>query len=55
MMAGEYQNNVGFLNQQIAKLTSHNEMKNNEIRKLHEEIAHLKSTFAETIKDLELK
>lgn len=29
MMTNEYQANVGFLNQQIAKLTSNNELKNN--------------------------
>ena len=54
-ITSEYQANVGFLNQQIAKLTSNNEIKNNEIKKLHEEIAHLKATYAENIKDLELK
>ena len=54
-MTNEYQANVGFLNQQIAKLTSNNELKNAEIKRLHEEIAHLKSTYAENIKDLELK
>lgn len=34
-MTSEYQTNVGFLNQQIAKLTSGNELKNNEIKELH--------------------
>lgn len=29
MMTNEYQTNVGFLNQQVAKLTSANELKNN--------------------------
>lgn len=45
-MTNEYQANVGFLNQQIAKLTGNNELKNNEIKKLHEEISHLKNTYA---------
>jgi hypothetical protein len=34
-MTSEYQTNVSFLNQQIAKLTSNNELKNNEIKMLH--------------------
>jgi hypothetical protein len=55
MMTNEYQANVGFLNQQIAKLTSNNELKNNEIKQLHEEIANIKSSYADNIKDLELK
>lgn len=55
MMTSQYQANVGFLNQQIAKLTSNNELKNNEIKKLHEEIAELKNHYADNIKDLELK
>lgn len=54
-MTNEYQANVGFLNQQIAKLTSNNELKNNEIKQLHEEIANIKSSYADNIKDLELK
>lgn len=55
MMTNEYQANVGFLNQQIAKLTSNNELKNVEIKQLHEEIAHIKATYAENIKELELR
>ena len=35
-MTNEYQANVGFLNQQIIKLTSNNEVKNNEIKMLYE-------------------
>lgn len=38
----EYQANIAFLNQQINKLTTSNELKNNEIRQLHEYIALLK-------------
>ena len=54
-MTNEYQTNVGFLNQQVAKLTSANELKNYEIKQLHQEIANLKRTYAENIKDLQLK
>lgn len=35
-MTSEYQSNVNFLNQQIAKLTSSNELKNTEIKQLIE-------------------
>lgn len=51
-MTNEYEANVGFLNQQIAKLSSNNELKNNEIKQLHEEIAHLKETYANNLRDL---
>ena len=54
-MTNEYQANVGFLNQQISKLTSSNEQKNNEIKQLIEEISQLKNAYADNIKDLELK
>lgn len=52
-MTNEYQANVGFLNQQIAKLTSNNQVKNNEIKMLHEEIALVKRHNAENVKDIE--
>jgi len=51
-MTSEYQTNVGFLNQQISKLTSSNELKNNEIKQLIEEISQLKNAYADNIKDL---
>lgn len=38
----EYQANIAFLNQQLSKLTTSNELKNNEIRELHEYTALLK-------------
>ena len=49
-MTNEYQANVGFLNQQIAKLTSNNEVKNNEIKMLYEEIALIKRHNAESLR-----
>lgn len=52
-MTSEYQANVGFLNQQIAKLTSNNEVKNNEIKMLHDEIALVKRHNAQNVKDIE--
>lgn len=52
-MVNEYQANISFLNQQIAKLTNSNDLKNNEIKQLHEEIAHIRRVNAENIRDLE--
>lgn len=52
-MTNEYQANVGFLNQQLAKLNSTIDIKNNEIKALHEEIALIKKHNAENIKDIE--
>ena len=52
-MVNEYQANISFLNQQIAKLTNANELKNNEIKQLHEEIGHIRRLNSENIRDLE--
>jgi hypothetical protein len=41
-MVSEYQANVGFLNNQIVKQTAVNESKNDQIKKLHEEISRIK-------------
>lgn len=41
-MVTEYQANVGFLNNQIVKQTAINESKNEQIKKLHEEISRVK-------------
>jgi len=54
-MGIEYQANITFLNQQITKLITSNELKNNEIRELHEYIALLKKEQFESLKDLEMK
>jgi uncharacterized phage infection (PIP) family protein YhgE len=53
LMTDEYQTNVGFLNQQIAKLSSNTELKNAEIKKLQEEIVELKAQYSESIKDMD--
>jgi transducin (beta)-like 1 len=54
-MSTEYQANITFLNQQITKLIASNELKNNEIRELHEYIALLKKEQFESLKELEMK
>ena len=54
-MTNEYQGNVGFLNQQIAKLTTSCDLKNKEIRQLHQEIADIKRNYAESIREMDQK
>jgi hypothetical protein len=54
-MASEYQTNVTFMNQQIAKLNSISEIKTKEITKLHEEIHNLKITYEERLSEWEAK
>lgn len=54
-LSNEYKANLAFLNQQISKLTSSNELKNNQIRELHEYNALLKKEQFQHIKDLEGK
>ena len=54
-MSNEYKSNISFLNQQITKLTTSNDLKNSEIRELHEYTAFLKKEHFENIKDLEAK
>lgn len=41
-MTTEYQANVGFLNNQIVKQTALNDSKNDQIKKLHEEVSRVK-------------
>ena len=43
--ASEYQNNITFMTQQIAKLTTQNETKNAELKKLYEELHEAKKKF----------
>ena len=52
-MANEYQANISFLNQQIAKLINTNDLKNNEIKQLQEEISHIRRIHADNIRELE--
>ena len=54
-MASEYQNNVAFMTQQIAKLTTQNDVKNTELKKLYEELHEAKRKFEEDLKDLDAK
>lgn len=54
-MASDYQTNVTFLNQQLAKLNSISEIKTKEITKLHEEIHSLKITYEERLSEWEAK
>lgn len=54
-MTAEYQVNISFFNQQITKLINSNELKNEEIKSLHEEIAHLKKESFEIMRDLEAR
>lgn len=52
-MASEYQTNVGFLNQQLSKLTVKNETLNATIKSLHEDAFKTKKEFTEMILDIE--
>ena len=45
----DYQANVGFLNQQIAKLQANNDLKNTEISQLREEISMIKRHHADAV------
>ena len=42
LMSSEYQTNVGFLNQQLSKMTVKNEILNSTVKNLHEEIVKTK-------------
>ena len=42
LMTTEYQTNVGFLNQQMSKMTVKNEILNATVKNLHEEIVKTK-------------
>ena len=42
IMTSEYQTNVGFLNQQMSKMTVKNEILNSTVKNLHEEIVKTK-------------
>ena len=53
LMASEYQTNVGFLNQQLSKLTVKNETLNATIKSLHEDAFKTKKQFTEQILDIE--
>lgn len=52
-MASEYQNNIGFMTQQIAKLTAANETKNTELKKLYEELHDTKKKFEDDLKEMD--
>lgn len=51
----DYQNNITFMTQQIAKLTTSNEVKNAELKKLYEELHEAKIKFEEELKALDGK
>ena len=53
IMTTEYQTNVGFLNQQMSKMTVKNEILNSTVKNLHEEIVKTKHEYTELIQDLE--
>lgn len=53
LMTSEYQTNVGFLNQQLAKETVKNETLNTTVKGLHEEIVRIKKEYTELIQDIE--
>ncbi len=55
LMASEYQTNVGFLNQQISKMTVKNDSLNATVKGLHEEIVRIKKEYTELMQELELK
>ena len=44
-LSSEYQKNITFMTQQIAKLTTANEVKNTELKKLYEELHNAKKKF----------
>lgn len=44
-MTSEYQTNVGFLNQQMSKMTVKNEILNATVKTLHEEIVKTKKEY----------
>lgn len=52
-MANEYQANISFLNQQLAKVISSNDLKNNEIKQLHEDISQIRRIHSDNIRELE--
>lgn len=52
-MTSEYQTNVGFLNQQLSKLTVKNDTLNLTVKGLHEEIVRIKKEYTELIQDIE--
>jgi hypothetical protein len=52
-MTSEYQTNVGFLNQQLSKLTVKNEVLNTTVKSLHEEIMKTKKEYTDVIQDIE--
>lgn len=52
-MASEYQNNIAFMTQQIAKLTAANETKNTELKKLYEELHDTKKKFEDDSKQMD--
>lgn len=54
-LTSEYQNNITFMTQQIAKLTSANEVKNAEVKKLYEELHETKRRYEEQIREADAK
>lgn len=51
-MSSEYQSNVGFLNQQISKMTVANETLNATIKGLHEETVRVRREYTEAMQEL---
>lgn len=54
-MTTGYQENIGFLDQQLKKMTASLELKQAEIRTLQDELDYVKRTSQEDIRDLENK
>ena len=54
-LAADYQNNITFMTQQIAKLTTSNDTKNAELKRLFEELHTSKRKFEEDLKEVEQK
>lgn len=52
-LTSEYQTNINFMTQQIAKLTASNEVKNSEMKKLYEELHETKLKFEGEMKEVD--
>lgn len=55
LMTSEYQTNVGFLNQQLSKLTVKNETLNVTVKGLQEEVVRIKKEYTQLIQDIEAR
>jgi prefoldin subunit 5 len=52
-LTSDYQKSMSFMSQQVAKLTTSNDTKNAEIKKLYEELHETKRKFEEDLKEVD--